>query len=468
MFTHSLRWRLQLWLAFLLVSVLTGFTVAVFQLHRLTQFNQIDEQLERRVAALSRDVRGGPPPGERSGHPSPERDFAGPPFPGPRSDSTRNSPPEMFRGRREIRLSAPTLGLFNEAEQNTFYFAIWSRGGAPLKRSANAPVEVPLPERLAGDTRTHLRMRQTFREAFHFTELGDCILAGRSISADLKAVRGFTWWLLAAGGAVLALGLGGGWWLTTRAIRPVEQISAAASRISAGNLSERISGANTGSELGRLAGVLNSTFARLEAAFAQQKQFTADASHELRTPLAVIISEAQTALAHQRSGPEYRETVEACLDTAQQMRRLTESLLELARFDGGQERLQRDAFDLAELAGACVERLRPLAARNGIQITFLSAFTVPTERAPVAAATAAWAWLSAKPSSKPTAAALACPVNWALAPLSPCGCLTPLPVNPRFGRTSVALRPDKRTACHLVCRIQHVAPLTFPFDNLAS
>src|SRR5947199_112061 len=252
-----------MWLAFLLVSVLTGFTVAVFQFHRLTQFNQIDEQLERRVAALSRDVRGGPPPGERSGHPPRESDLAGPPFPGPRSDSTWNRPPEMFRGRREIRLSAPTLGLFNEAEQNTYYFAIWSRGGAPLKRSANTPAEVPLPERLAGDTRTHIRMRQTFREAFHFTELGDCILAGRSINADLKGMRGFTWWLLAAGGAVLALGLGGGWWLTTRAIRPVEQISAAASRISAGNLSERISGANTGSELGRLAGVLNSTFARL-------------------------------------------------------------------------------------------------------------------------------------------------------------------------------------------------------------
>src|SRR5260370_42696810 len=102
----------------------------------------------------------------------------------------------------------------------------------------------------------------------------------------MEARHRFTWLLLAAGGTVLALGLGGGWWLTTRAIRPVEQISAAASRISAGNLSERISGANTSSELGRLAGVLNSTFARLEAAFAQQKHFTADASHQPRTPMA--------------------------------------------------------------------------------------------------------------------------------------------------------------------------------------
>src|SRR5207247_5337326 len=112
---------------------------------------------------------------------------------------------------------------------------------------------------------------------------------------------------------------------------PVEAISAAASRISAGHLSERINVEDTDGELGRLAGVLNSTFALLDAAFAQQRQFTADASHELRTPLAVLISEAQTTLAHQRTAPEYRETVEVCLDTAQQMRRLSESLLELAR-----------------------------------------------------------------------------------------------------------------------------------------
>ena len=161
---------------------------------------------------------------------------------------------------------------------------------------------------------------------------------------------------------------GGGWWVATRAIRPVEDISAAASRISAGSLSERINVADTDSELGRLAGVLNSTFARLEAAFAQQKQFTADASHELRTPIAVLISEAQTALARERSAAEYRETVEGCLDTAQQMRRLTHSLLELARYDAGQEPLERGPFDLAERARACVELIGPLARERGIQI----------------------------------------------------------------------------------------------------
>jgi signal transduction histidine kinase len=90
--------------------------------------------------------------------------------------------------------------------------------------------------------------------------------------------------------------------------------------------------------------------------------------HELRTPLAVVISEAQTTLARERTAAEYRETVEACLDTAQQMRQLTESLLELARFDAGQNPLQRAPCDLAEATRACVELIHPLANPRGIHL----------------------------------------------------------------------------------------------------
>ena len=97
-------------------------------------------------------------------------------------------------------------------------------------------------------------------------------------------------------GGVLLLGLVGGWWVATRAIRPIDAISATAVRIANGDLSQRISAADTDSELGRLAGVLNSTFARLEAAFDQQARFTSDASHELRTPVSVILTQTQTAL----------------------------------------------------------------------------------------------------------------------------------------------------------------------------
>ena len=58
MFAKSIRWRLLSWLAFLLVCILTGFGVTAYQLHRINQLKQIDETLERRVVALSSDVRG--------------------------------------------------------------------------------------------------------------------------------------------------------------------------------------------------------------------------------------------------------------------------------------------------------------------------------------------------------------------------------------------------------------------------
>ncbi|MBM3836410.1 MAG: HAMP domain-containing protein [Verrucomicrobia bacterium] len=377
MFTHSIRWRLQLWLAFLLVCVLSGFGITVYQLQRMNQFSQIDEELELRVAALDRAVRGGMPPGFGPGRPPFGRGLSKgsfeeggrrpPPFRGKPDAPFLDGPPP--RPKRDVRLSTEVAGLFDESRTNSFYFAAWHRDGALMQQSTNAPPDVPIPERFDRDTQTHTRTRESFREAYHFTEMGECVLAGRSIVADLRATHRFAWWLLAAGAAVLALAIGGGWRLTTRAIRPVEEISAAARRISEGNLSERIRVKDPENELGRLAGVLNSTFARLEVAFAQQKQFTADASHELRTPLTVLISEAQTTLARERSAAEYRETVETCLDTAQQMRRLTESLLELARLDAGLDNLQRAPLDLAETTRACVDLIRPLASQRGIKVS---------------------------------------------------------------------------------------------------
>jgi len=391
MFINSIRWRMQLWLAFLLVVILSGFGFTAFQLHRVNRYREIDAELERRVVALAADVSGRPrqnPPPSPPPKRSPDDDnffrdlFNEPPRRGTNEDgSTRDLPPPkpperrkksdgpMERGGfREIRLSGQSRSLFDEQDSSSFYFYIWSRDGTLLKNSTNAPVGVIVPSRAEGSASIHVRNTDDLREAFHFTEMGECVLTGRNITDDIKAMNRFAWRLCGVGAVVLALGLGGGWLLTSRTIRPIEEISNAANRISEGNLSERINVADTDNELERLASVLNSTFARLDAAFTRQKQFTADASHELRTPLAVLISEAQTTLARDRSAEEYRETLKDCLDTAQQMRRLTESLLELARSDAGQEQLPRELFDLTAATEACVTKLRPLAAERGIQI----------------------------------------------------------------------------------------------------
>lgn len=366
---RSLRWRLQLWLAFLLVSVLAGFGITVFQLQRANRFGRIDGELETRISALAgalRDfyVERGPP----DHGPPDDFGFRGPPpdRPPPFKEPPKRRLPPGTATPHDLQLPADAAALFGN-RPGDYYYVVWFRDGSVLKRSGAAPADLTRPERSERDTLPHFRTRDGFREGIHCSGMGDCVLAGRSVEADLQATRDFAWALLAAGGAVLALGLGLGFWFTTRAIRPIETISAAASRISHGNLSERVEGADSGDELGNLAGVLNSTFSRLESAFERQKQFTADAAHELRTPLAVIISETQTTLARERAEAEYRETVEACLETAQQMRRLTESLLELARFDAGEDHARADV-DVAETAHLAVEKIRSLAEQRAITI----------------------------------------------------------------------------------------------------
>jgi heavy metal sensor kinase len=401
-FAKSIRWRLQLWVAFLLAGVLSGFGVTVYQLQRIHLLNQVDEDLGRRVSAVSGAIRAGarPPrfehgPGRgsefRSGgfgleevpglrfpnrmewlmsnsEPAPPLGF-GPRQPSPLDKPFRaGPPPDEFFGRRERKLSAEATSLFAAAGTNSFYLALWWPDAKLATHSMNSPADLSYPDRRPADTGVQARTRKGHREAYHFTEMGDCILAGCSLAAFNSAMHRFIGLLLVAGGIVLAFGLGGGWWLTGHAIRPIARISATAGRISGGNLAERIDLAEADNELGQLAAVLNSTFGRLEAAFSQQRQFTADASHELRTPLAVIISEAQTALARERSSAEYRETLEGCLSTAQQMRRLVESLLQLARFDAGQERMKREPFDLSEVARQCVSLVRPLAEQRRIKI----------------------------------------------------------------------------------------------------
>ncbi len=389
MFPKSIRWRVQLWLTALLALVLSGFGFSVYQLYRTTRFGQLDEELDRRVTAFASDIRKPPPmpdmlrrpprsfqaprheapggagkPIADSPDPNAERFGRERGFPRSLGPGADRSPPPF----REIELSPGTMSLFDGNQTNGFYYILWSRENTVIKAASNAPPTVPFPGRAPAAAGIVRRMRGDYREASVTTEWGEVVMVGRSVAGDLVALRRFAGYVVLAGLAVMVVGVGGGWLLADRAIRPVAAISAAADRIAGGNLAERIDLSETDSELGRLGGVLNNTFARLEGAFAQQKQFTGDASHELRTPLAVMISEAQGTLARERTAAEYREALENCLATAQQMRRLTQSLLELARLDEGREHLANETLDLAVLARVSAEQIRPLVESRGIAI----------------------------------------------------------------------------------------------------
>jgi len=243
---------------------------------------------------------------------------------------------------------------------------IWSSAGEELMRSTNAPSDLAMPTDHEW-TRTRGVLRESFRPV-PGPRPAYVILVGRSIASELKDLRQMLVKQIAWGCGMLSVGLFVGWFISTRALRPISEISTTATKISAGDLSQRINVAEAESELGQLAAVLNSTFARLETAFAQQKQFASDAAHELRTPVTVILTQAQMALSRERDAAGYKQTVEACQRAAQRMRKLIESLLELARFDAGQEVLKRMEFNFAKTVSDAVELVQTLVEEKSVKI----------------------------------------------------------------------------------------------------
>lgn len=368
MFWKSIRWKLQMWQSLLLGCVLLAFGITSYELYRRVRLEQVDEDLKRRIAVLADCVRMSdrPPPGGPGFFEKRDHGFEPPRVHGPKPPM--GPPPDAPGFRREVRLSAVVQSQFASTNDGGHFCVIWSRSGELLQKSEAAPEGVPFPEASGGDTETHFRMRGSLREAYHFTERADGVLVGVDMAAELQAIRHFAHMLILAGAALLAMALGGGGWLASRMLRPLRDICDSANRISSGHLSERMPLLDADTELGQLTKVLNSAFSRLEIAFARQRQFTADASHELRTPLAVIITEAQSALRREREAKDYRESLDACLQAAQEMGRLTDVLLELARFDSTDAKLQRTPVDLEELIRLCIEQVEPLAAPQRLQI----------------------------------------------------------------------------------------------------
>ena len=140
----------------------------------------------------------------------------------------------------------------------------------------------------------------------------------------------------------------GGYWLSLRALAPVDEITLAARDIGSQDLGKRLTVHKTGDELERLAETLNGMLTRLEAAFQRITKFTADASHELRTPVSVMRASAEIALRKSATEDEYREALGQILHESERLSQLIEQLLILARSDSGSAVLPMVRTDLTE------------------------------------------------------------------------------------------------------------------------
>ena len=157
-----------------------------------------------------------------------------------------------------------------------------------------------------------------------------------------------------------------GYWLSGRALAPVNRIIESAERVGVRNLSRRLEVPRAKDELRRLTEQLNAMLDRIEVSVKRITQFTADASHDLRTPLALIRTNAELALRRTRTDSEYRETLARILSTSEETTELIEQLLLLARADANVAQLKLETTMLSPVLQAVAQNANLLSAGKGL------------------------------------------------------------------------------------------------------
>src|SRR5260370_35987658 len=185
------------------------------------------------------------------------------------------------------------------------------------------------------------------------------------LGAILHDFRRLLLWMIPA---VLGLACLGGYWLSSRALAPVDAITPVAKTISVQNLSRRIASPQTRDEVQRIAETLNEVLDRLESAVQRIRQFPSDASHELRTPLTLIRATADLARRRERAPQEYRASLRHLSSAAEHMTALTEQLLTLARADTHGLEMALTATDLNPLVNSVLEQNAALALEKGVTL----------------------------------------------------------------------------------------------------
>jgi signal transduction histidine kinase len=175
--------------------------------------------------------------------------------------------------------------------------------------------------------------------------------------------------IMAGGGACgLLVSVGLGFWLSSRALKPINQITEAAAKIAAADdLKTRLPWNGPMDELGRLTSVFNQMMTRLEHLFSVQQRFVADVSHELRTPLTAIRGNLDII---KRYGMD-KDSFEAIESEVDRMARLVADLLLLARADYGGLTLELEPLDVDTIVSEVYREARVLAKAHDIKVQIL-------------------------------------------------------------------------------------------------
>jgi two-component system heavy metal sensor histidine kinase CusS len=194
------------------------------------------------------------------------------------------------------------------------------------------------------------------------------LMVGIDSTPFVETLRSFTVGLIALTvvGALGAAALG--YYIARVGMRPLEQLSGEAQKLSPGDLSRRLQTDTLAPELSKLADSFNGALARLEAAYQQLEAFNADVAHELRTPLGNLIGQTQVTLSRERSTTELKEALHSNLEDVERLRAIVNDMLFLARADRGERAPNRVEVSIAQEVAHAVEYLEFIFEEAGVKV----------------------------------------------------------------------------------------------------
>src|SRR5215208_416866 len=341
-----IRWRLTLFNALVIGTILLALGLSLFLLLREALFSNVEETVRNRAVMATRALESGDAPLSE--------------------DAEHLTADEVFVVVRDAKggiLDHTTNVSIKEETQDPIWERALASGdpeGGTAKLSSGEPdyiyaVPVDPP---SGPARV--------------------VEAGKPYESAQETLEVFGTVLATGIGVALLFSIGGAYLLARGALRPVDAVTSAAREMGGDDLSKRLPVANPKDEVGRLATTINALLSRLEAAFARreealsrQRRFAADASHELRTPLTSISGHARMLdeWAIEKDPERAKRSVGAIRREADRMRDLVESLLALTRGDEGAP-MDVGRHDLATVAEEAAQAAQ-IAADSKVSVEYV-------------------------------------------------------------------------------------------------
>ncbi|SEF69647.1 Signal transduction histidine kinase [Bosea lathyri] len=167
---------------------------------------------------------------------------------------------------------------------------------------------------------------------------------------------------------VFVLGCFASWFVARRVLKRIDDMTETAHSIMAGDLKGRLAIAGTGDELDRLALNLNAMLDRIGELMAGMQQVSDNIAHDLKTPLTRLRNRAEEALRTAKSPDELRAALDGSIDEADNLIRVFNALLMIARLETGRLNDSMTELDLSEIVSGLAELYEPLAEEAGLSL----------------------------------------------------------------------------------------------------